>query len=567
MSVETHAREHWGTRIGLILAMAGNAIGLGNFLRFPVEAAQNGGGAFMIPYVISFLLLGIPLMWLEWGIGRYGGRFGHGSEPGMFDKMWANRAAKYVGVLGLLLPFVILVFYTYVESWSLGYAVFALFGQFGDLVGGVAATPEELRGRFLGFLTEYQGVANGSFSPSTAFYFALAFFLFTLGLNIWILSRGVSGGIEKLAKIGLPILLIFAAILAGYVMFLGAGPGGTSLEGLNFVWAPDWRALWDAQYTVATYGRTPAQIWLAAAGQVFFTLSLGVGSIATYSSYLSAEDDITLTGLATAATNEGAEVILGGTIAIPAAVVFFGITQTQEIAASGSFDLAFAALPAIFAQLPASQLWGVLWFGLLFLAGITSSVALASPIMAFFQDELGWTRGRTAALMAGLVLVFALPNIFWLGEGWLDEWNFWAGTFGLVVLATLEVLLFGWVYGTSQRTGFWNRFFAPPDTMWDELHEGADLRIPGIFKFIIKWVTTPILLVILGVWLVNDAIPTLTFEGVTLPEDGGDRILAIRWGARLTLVAIFAGFAYLVHRAWRSKATEPGGRKLVSEEV
>lgn len=100
MSVETHAREHWGTRIGLILAMAGNAIGLGNFLRFPVEAAQNGGGAFMIPYVISFLLLGIPLMWLEWGIGRYGGRFGHGSEPGMFDKVWANRAAKYVGVLG-----------------------------------------------------------------------------------------------------------------------------------------------------------------------------------------------------------------------------------------------------------------------------------------------------------------------------------------------------------------------------------------------------------------------------------------------------------------------------------
>ena len=103
---QTTEREQWGSRIGLILAVAGNAVGLGNFLRFPVQAAQNGGGAFMIPYFIFFLILGIPLMWIEWGIGRHGGKFGHGSAPGMFDVIWKNRAAKYFGSLGLFISLV-----------------------------------------------------------------------------------------------------------------------------------------------------------------------------------------------------------------------------------------------------------------------------------------------------------------------------------------------------------------------------------------------------------------------------------------------------------------------------
>ncbi|MDP3829714.1 MAG: sodium:calcium symporter, partial [Ignavibacteriaceae bacterium] len=104
---EKKDREQWGSRIGLILAVAGNAVGLGNFLRFPVQAAQNGGGAFMIPYFIFFLILGIPLMWIEWGIGRHGGKFGHGSAPGMFERLWKNPAAKYLGTLGLFISLVI----------------------------------------------------------------------------------------------------------------------------------------------------------------------------------------------------------------------------------------------------------------------------------------------------------------------------------------------------------------------------------------------------------------------------------------------------------------------------
>ncbi|MCD6385374.1 sodium:calcium symporter, partial [Candidatus Sumerlaeota bacterium] len=118
------AREVWATRIGVVLAVAGSAVGLGNFLRFPVQAAENGGGAFMIPYFIAFLLLGIPLCWVEWTMGRYGGRFSHGSAPGIFQSMWRSPVAKYIGAIGIFGPLIIFFYYTYIESWTLGYAYY-----------------------------------------------------------------------------------------------------------------------------------------------------------------------------------------------------------------------------------------------------------------------------------------------------------------------------------------------------------------------------------------------------------------------------------------------------------
>ena len=121
-------REQWGSRIGLILAMAGNAVGLGNFLRFPRQAVENGGGTFMIPYFVAFLLVGIPLMWIEWGVGRHGGLRGHGSVPGMFESLWKHPVAKYLGVLGLFMPLVVLIYYCYIESWTLAWTFFSATG-------------------------------------------------------------------------------------------------------------------------------------------------------------------------------------------------------------------------------------------------------------------------------------------------------------------------------------------------------------------------------------------------------------------------------------------------------
>ncbi|HEX3075010.1 MAG TPA: sodium:calcium symporter, partial [Ignavibacteriales bacterium] len=190
---ENTEREQWGSRIGLILAVAGNAVGLGNFLRFPVQAAQNGGGAFMIPYFLFFIILGIPLMWIEWGIGRHGGKFRHGSAPGMFDVLWKNKAAKYFGALGLFISLTIMIYYTYIESWTLAYSLFSVFKvYFGS------HDFDSMRS----FLYSYQGrIDGGFFSGIWAAYFLM---LVTFVINFWILYKGISKGIEKLAKIAMP---------------------------------------------------------------------------------------------------------------------------------------------------------------------------------------------------------------------------------------------------------------------------------------------------------------------------------------------------------------------------
>ena len=255
-------RERWGTRVGLILAMAGNAVGLGNFLRFPVQAAQNGGGAFMIPYFFCFLLLGIPLMWVEWSIGRHGGRYGHSSTPGMMERLWRHPLAKYAGVLGLFMPLVVMVYYTYIESWSLGYAMFSATGRYWG-----ASAFEPMRA----FLHSYQGYAPDMTDPAVAgaglHYFtsvwpAYALFALTLGTNVWILSKGVSGGIEAIAKIAMPTLFLFAFVLVIRVLTLGTPdpsiPDASVAAGMGFVWNPVPEAL------------TNPNVWLAAAGQVDF---------------------------------------------------------------------------------------------------------------------------------------------------------------------------------------------------------------------------------------------------------------------------------------------------------
>ncbi len=260
------SREVWRSRVGLILAMAGNAVGLGNFLRFPRQAALNGGGAFMVPYFVALLLLGIPLMWVEWAIGRLGGRHGHGSTPGMFALLWRHPAAKDLGALGVAIPLLLVMYYTYVEAWTLAFAGLSAARHFW----GVDTFEGMTR-----YLADFQGAAVGSGDRFDGLAVALPAFVLTLALNVWVLPRGVVRGIERLAKVALPALFLFAAVLVVRVVTLPAAAGGASvLDGLAFVWNPDLTRLAE-----------PA-VWLAAAGQIFFTLSVGTGSIHTYASYL-----------------------------------------------------------------------------------------------------------------------------------------------------------------------------------------------------------------------------------------------------------------------------------------
>lgn len=518
MSELNKPRDQWGSRIGLILAVAGNAIGLGNFLRFPVQAAQNGGGAFMIPYFIAFLLLGIPLMWIEWGIGRYGGKFRHGSAPGMFDVLWKNRLAKYFGATGLFISLTIMIYYTYIESWTLGYSIFSITKMYFV----ESPTFENMKG----FLHSYQGISEGHKFDSL--WTAYIIMLITFGINFFVLYKGISAGIEKLAKIAMPLLFIFAIILVIRVFTLGtpdpSKPEFSVWNGFAFIWNPDFSKLDDPK------------IWLAAAGQIFFTLSVGMGTIHAYASYLKPKDDIALSGLSTAATNEFAEVVLGGSIAIPVAVAFFGVASTQEIAQGGAFNLGFVSMPIIFQKLPLGEIFGFLWFLLLFFAGITSSVAMGQPIIAFLEDEFGFSRKKATISLALFVLICVQFVVFFLKFGFLDEMDYWAGTFGLVVFALMETILFMWVFGA--------------DKAFEEINSGGDIKIPVIFKYIMKYVTPTILLAIMIWWLVNDAIPTLLLEN--LKEEDKYKIPYI-WGARIMMLMILGLILFMIHIAWKNR--------------
>ncbi len=503
-------REHWSSRIGLILAMAGNAVGLGNFLRFPTQAAQNGGGIFMIPYMISMIVIAIPLMWIEWGIGRYGGVRGHGTTPAIFRLFWRHPLAKYLGVFGLFIPFVVVAYYVYIESWTLGYAWMSISGMLPDQSQLSGLTGKSQLKPFQDLLTSYTGMNGGTmYKPS---FMAYGFFIFTLLLNTWILIRGISGGIEKLAKVAMPALFLMALILMIRVITLET-PQGTAIEGLNFLWTPDWSQLMNPK------------VWLAAAGQVFFTLSLGFGAIITYASYLNKNDDLVLSGLSASSLNEMAEVVLGGSIAIPAAAAFFGVAAAQQIASSGAFNLAFVSLPAIFSSIPLGSFFGFIWFLLLFFAGLTSSVAITQPVVSFFEDE--FKLSRTLSVIATMALLLPIAHVaIFLGHA-LDEMDFWAGTFFLVVLALIEVILFLGAFGTEKA--------------WEEMNRGGIITIPIFFKPIMKYVTPAFLSIIL-IWWCMDILPDIMKNSQWT-----------HWIAREVLLGVFATFAFLAFLADRRK--------------
>ena len=503
------------------MAVAGSAIGLGNFLRFPAKAAANGGGAFMIPYFVSFVLLGIPLMWVEWTLGRYGGGYGHGTAPGIFHSLWKkNRFIKYFGVIGIFGPLVIFIYYVYIESWTLAYSFFAISGKYSGLL--------DLAG-MKSFLLGFQGLEkNGYFN---GLHTAYLFFLVTFLLNIVVIYYGIKGGIEKMCKFAMPLLFIFALILMFRVFTLGTPdalkPDWNILNGFGFLWNADFSAL------------KSAKIWLEAAGQIFFTLSVGIGVILTYASYLSKGDDVVLSGLSAASTNGFAEVILGGSIIIPAAFVFFGPVDMQSIANSGVFNLGFITMPLVLNKLPLSGFMGFCWFFLLFLAGITSSVSLAQPAVAFLEDEFNITRKKAAAIFGLIAFFLCQPVIFFLGRGVVNELDFWGGTFFLVVFATVEVILFAWVFGMERA--------------WDEIHKGADMRVPKAYKFIIKYVTPLFLFFILWMWLKQEWLPIILMKEVT----SADRPFVL--GTRAGLLIIFVILAILVKIAWRRRGNSGKG--------
>lgn len=457
----TAKNESWGSRIGLILAMAGNAVGLGNFLRFPVQAAQNGGGAFIIPYLICFLLMGIPLLFTEWSIGRFGGKMGNHSTPYILDSMSKKPIWKYIGVFGIFTNIAVVAYYTYIESWTFIYVLHTVFGTFT----GMGKEEVSL------FFDQYVNLTGSDLGIP---FLPVIVYILILGVNVYILSTGL-GGIEKVAKIGMPLLVLFGIILAYQGWTMGSDyasdefPNANAWDGINFLWTPQYSSLADPK------------VWLAAAGQIFFTLSVGMGSIQCYASYIKENEDLALNSLSAGFTNEFVEVLLGSAIVIPIAAGFLGLDWVME---NAGFGMAFQTMPYLFQQWGAvfGAIAGVSWFGLLFFAGITSSLAMGTPWMGFMKDEFGWNKVKGAVSFGLIALAMGLPTVLFYQYGYFDEYDYWAGTVSLVVFALLEIILFAWVFGI--------------DKGWSELNRGADIRIPVIYKYIIKYVTPVLLLMV-----------------------------------------------------------------------
>lgn len=524
-------RETWASRIGVILAVTGSAVGLGNFLRFPGLAAQYDGGAFMIPYAVAFLLLGLPIAWVEWAMGRYGGARGFNSSPGIYRAVWKSEVAPYAGVLAMVIPVMIYMYYVYIEGWCLAYAVRYLSGamaKFGD-------NPEEYSqffGKFVGMGGNGNALMTEGEHPilGSAVFFLVVCFL----INFALIYRGLTKGIEWFCKWAMPALVFCALIVLVRVLTLGTPdpgkPDQNVLNGLGYMWNPN------TEQTDLLTALSNPQIWLEAAGQIFFSLSVGFGIIITYASYLRKNDDLALSSLTAAAGNGFCEVALGGLITIPAAFVFLGPEVVQN--PPSTFGLGFVTLPNVFNQMFAGWFFGFLFFFLLFLAAVTSSLSMLQPAIALLEEGLGLGRKASVALLgfitavgSGFVVYFSKDLLA------LDTIDFWIGTFAIYVLATFQVILFGWVLGIER--GF------------EELNRGAEIRIPSFVKYIIKYVSPLYLLTIFGFWIYREFFDPER-AGVRLKQIREDVVVQLSIGFIVLLAFLFVLLVAQSVKRWRA---------------
>jgi len=484
-----HKPEAWSSRLGVILAVAGSAVGLGNFLRFPGLAAQYGSGAFMIAYFISLVLIGIPICWVEWTLGRYGGRCGYRSSPGIFHALLKHPSAKYIGVLGAVIPVTIYMYYVYIEAWCVGYAYYFATGKLN--LGADVAGYGEFWAKFVGATRDGLLVGGGGDNS------VVIFLVIVFALNFLIIYRGLSKGIEFFCTYAMPALIVLAIVILVRVLTLGtpdpAKPDQNIINGLGFMWNPG---------EVREQLKNP-QLWLAAAGQIFFSLSVGFGVIITYASYLRNKDDVALSALSASSANEFCEVALGGMITVPAAFMFLG---AAGVVGQGTFGLGFKVLPLVFSKMPFPGLFGFLFFFLLFLAAITSSLSMLQPGIAYVEEALGIGRKASVTLLGAVTGVGCLFVVYFSKDmKALDTIDFWVGTFCLFVMATILIIIFGWVIGVDK--GF------------AEAHKGAEIRIPGIFKPIIKYISPLYLLGIFVLWVLFNVFGWDPKTGAFKPTD------------------------------------------------
>ena len=363
-------REHWANRIGFILAAAGSAIGLGNIWRFPYMTGEHGGAAFMLIYLLAILLLGYPLIVTEIVLGRASQR----DPVGVFKVLAPNTPWWLVGALGVFTGFVILSYYAVVAGWSLAY-VYKV----------VIATSSPGIDHALVFKDHISNI----WEP-------IAWQALFMMLTVGIIAAGVVKGIQRWSTILMPILFVLLIILIVRAVTLpGAG------EGLAYYLKPD-------------FSKVTGRTLLAALAQAFFSLSLGMGALITYGSYLNEKDEIPASAAWVAGLDTGVALLAG--LALFPAIFALGFKP------GAGPGLAFITLPAVFAQMPLGGIFGVLFFFLLGIAALTSAISLLEVVTAWLIDEKGWSRRKAATCMGAVIFAVGLPAT--LGYSVLKDFSF-----------------------------------------------------------------------------------------------------------------------------------------------
>lgn len=437
-------RGKWGSKIGFILAAAGSAIGLGNIWRFPYTASKSGGALFVFVYLIAVLTVALPVLIAEVSLGRFTNK----NPVGAFKAIKPKGQWKLVGALGIVTGVMILSYYAVIAGWTIGYFLKALSGKFNFLTGVLKEKQiDEAKKVFQNFSDNH--------------FLQILFLAIFLGLTVYVISRGVSGGIEKFSKILMPLLFgIMILLVIRSVTLEGASKGIT-------------------KYIVPDFSTFRPQIILEAMGQAFFSLSLGMGTMITYGSYVSKRENLPSSVGWIAAFDTGIAII-AGLIIFPA---LYALTSNPEILVDTP-DLVFNVFPVIFMRMAGGFIFGPLFFLLLSIAALTSTISLLEVPVTYFVDEKKWNRKKAAILVGIITLAVGIPSA--LSPKFLGTMNFIWGNLALSIGALFIAIFVGYIWKTS-------------NALQEISHGNEKFKLGGVWVIFIKYITPLAVLIVLVV--------------------------------------------------------------------
>jgi len=498
-------RPQWGTRAGFILAAVGSAVGLGNIWRFPATAYENGGGAFFLPYLFALLTAGIPLLVMEFTLGhKY-----RGSAPTTFGKV--GKGSSWLGWWQVAIAFVISCYYPVIIAWASSYSVFAFNQNWGTDTEGF------LFGEYLQLAEkpgQFGGLVPGVLIP------LILVWIVTLG----VLFAGVKKGIEAANKVFIPVLVIMFTIIVIRALTLDG-----AAQGLDAFFKPDWSKILDGK------------VWVAAYGQIFFSLSIAFAIMITYSSYLPKKSDITNNAFITGFGNSAFEVLAG--IGVFSALGFMAAQQGVPVAevVSSGVGLAFVVFPQIINEFPAfNGLFGFLFFGSLILAGLTSLISITETYVAGIQEKFKVSRTKAVAIGGGLAAVISLLFATRGGLYFLDSVDYFINTFGITLAGFIEVIAIAW-------------FAKELKNIQKHANELSDIQLGTWWRVCLGFITP----IVLGYMMFDNLRTNLTSEYGDYPRE-----FLFNWGWTVAIGAVLVGVLFSVTNKKKNESTTSKNKEV-----